>query len=84
VKYGFIREYAGRWPVVHLCRLLEVQRSAYYDWRDQPGKVIPPQELELRRRMKELFRASRDSLGNRTPSAEVARGRLFQPPRPAC
>jgi len=66
VKYGFIREHAQRWPVLHLCRLLEVQRSAYYDWRDQPGKVIPVQELAMRRRMKELFAASRSSLGSRT------------------
>ena len=66
MKYGFIRNHAGRWPVVHLCRLLGVQRSAYYDWRDRPGKVIPPQELALWRRMKALFRASRDSLGSRT------------------
>ena len=66
MKYGFIREHAQHWPVVHLCRLLEVQRCAYYDWRDQPGKVIPVQELALRRRMKELFIASRGSLGSRT------------------
>lgn len=66
MRYGFIRDHAGRWPVVHLCRLLGVPRSAYYDWRDQPGRVIPPQELALRRRMKALFRASRDSLGSRT------------------
>jgi len=66
VKYGFIRDYARRWPVVHQCRLLGVQRSAYYDWRDRPCKIIPPEELALRRRMKELFRASRDSLGSRT------------------
>jgi len=66
VKYGFIREHAKRCPVVHQCRLLGVQRSAYYDWRDRPCKVIPAEELVLRRRMKELFRASRDSLGSRT------------------
>jgi putative transposase len=66
VKYGFIREHAQRWPVLHLCRLLEVQRSAYYDWRDQPGKVIPARELAIRQRMKELFAASRSSLGSRT------------------
>ena len=66
MKYGLVRDYAGCWPVVHLCRLLGVQRSAYYDWRDRPGKIIPPQELALRRRMKALFAASRDSLGSRT------------------
>jgi transposase InsO family protein len=71
VKYGFIREHAKRWPVIHLCRLLGVQRSAYYDWRDRPGTVIPPQELALRRRMKELFRASRDSLGSRTMARKL-------------
>ena len=38
----------------------------YCDWRDKPCKVIPPEELALRRRMKALFRASRDSLGSRT------------------
>ena len=66
MKYGFIREHAKRWQVIHQCRLLGVHRSAYYDWRDQPFKVIPPEELALRRRMKELFKASRDSLGSRT------------------
>ena len=66
MKYGFIRDHARRWPVVHQCRLLGVQRSAYYDWRSQPCKVIPPEELALRQRMKGLFKASRDSLGSRT------------------
>ena len=62
----FLGSTSGNWPVAHLCRLLGVPRSDYYDWRDQPGRVISPQELALRRRMKELFRASRDSLGSRT------------------
>ncbi len=66
MKYSFIREHAGHWPVNMLCRMLDVKRSAYYDWRDRPAKVIPPEELTLRRHMKALFAASRDSLGSRT------------------
>jgi transposase InsO family protein len=66
VKYGFIRDQANDYPVNMLCRLLSVQRSSYYDWRGRPGKVIPPEALALRRRMKALFAASRDSLGSRT------------------
>ena len=66
MKYAFIQEQAERWPVVHLCRLLGARRSTYYEWRSQPGTVIPPEELALRQRMKALFRASRDSLGSRT------------------
>lgn len=66
MKYGFIREHARHWPVTQLCWQLGVQRSAYYDWRNQPGQVISPRELVLRRRVKALFAASRGSLGSRT------------------
>ena len=66
MKYAFIQDHARRYPVKLLCRLLSVQRSAYYDWRDRPCKVIPPEELALRRRMKVLFAVSRGSLGSRT------------------
>lgn len=66
MKYGFIREHENHWPVVHQCRLLGVQRSAYYDWRNRPGKVIPPEEMALRQRMKELFVLSRKNLGSCT------------------
>ena len=65
VKYDFIGTHANDFPVKLLCRQLGVQRSAYYDWRAQPGKLIAPEELALRRRMKELFAASRGSLGSR-------------------
>jgi transposase InsO family protein len=66
VKYAFIRQHSNDFAVKDLCRMLRVQRSAYYDWRAHPGKVVPPQELALRRRMRALFAASRDSLGSRT------------------
>jgi transposase InsO family protein len=45
--------------------MLSVQRSAYYDWRAEPCKIFAPEELALRRRMKEMFAASRGSLGSR-------------------
>lgn len=66
MKYGFIREQAGRYPVKLLCQMLDVRRSAFYEWRDRPRKVIAEDELALRRCMKELFAASRGSLGSRT------------------
>lgn len=66
MKYGFIRDQAKAYPVNLLCRMLSVQGSAYYAWRDRPGKLVGPEELALRRRMKALFAASRGSLGSRT------------------
>lgn len=65
MKYGFIQDYAASYPVTMLCRLLSVQRSAFYDWQTQPVKLIGADELALRRRMKALFAASRGSLGSR-------------------
>ena len=44
---------------------MKVSKSAYYDWCKRPAKVFSARELELRRRMKELFKSSRSSLGSR-------------------
>ena len=71
MKYGFIQRHAQSYPINMMCRLLNVHRSAYYHWRSQPCRVIPPEELALRRRMKELFTASRESLGSRMMSKNL-------------
>jgi putative transposase len=57
--------------VNHLCRLLGVARSAYYSWRRRPAKIIGPEELALRRRMKVFFAESRGSLGSRMMTANL-------------
>ena len=66
MKYAFIRKQAEACPVKLLCQKLGVTRSAYYDWRDRPGRVIPAEKLILRQRMKALFKTSCDSLSSRT------------------
>jgi len=66
VKYAFINERSGRYPVAMLCRVTGVSRSPYYAWKARGAKIIPLEEWVLRRRMRELFTASRASLGSRT------------------
>jgi putative transposase len=44
---------------------MQVSKSAYYAWTVRPATLISADELHLYRRAKELFRASRDSLGSR-------------------
>ena len=44
---------------------MQVGTSAYYDWNKRPGKLISADVLHLYRRMKALFKRSRDSLGSR-------------------
>lgn len=48
-----------------MCRVMKVSKSADYDWCKRPGKMIDAQELQLRRWMKELFKASGASFGSR-------------------
>lgn len=48
-----------------LCRVMQVSRAGYYTWCKRPAKLITANELQLYRRMKVLFKASRNSLGSR-------------------
>jgi putative transposase len=44
---------------------MKLSKSAFYAWKARPAKLITAQELQLYRRTKELFNASRQSLGGR-------------------
>ena len=48
-----------------LCRVMAVSPSAYYDWAKRPALLIDADTLHLYRRAKQLFAASRNSLGSR-------------------
>ena len=65
MKFVFIRDKSSNFPVRKLCSVMQVSKSAYYDWLNRPAKVISAEELHLRRRVKTLFERSRDSLGSR-------------------
>ena len=65
MKYRFIQENTGHYPVRILCRVMRVSRSAFYAWKARPARIITAEELHLYRRAKALFSASRESLGSR-------------------
>ena len=44
---------------------MKLSKSAFYAWKARPAKLITAQELQLYRRTKDLFNASRQSLGSR-------------------
>ncbi len=44
---------------------MEVSTSAYYTWKKRPGQLVSANVLHLNRRMKALFKQSRNSLGSR-------------------
>jgi len=44
---------------------MQVSTSAFYAWLKRPAEIISADELHLYRRMKQLFKKSRESLGSR-------------------
>ena len=65
MKFEFIQDQSPRFTVVMLCRVMQVSCSAYYSWTSRPGPKLEAEDLRLFRRMKALFKQSRDSLGSR-------------------
>ncbi len=65
MRFAYIQSQEEGYPTTLLCKTMQVSPSAYYDWRQRPARLIDPEELNLYRRAKSLFQASRNSLGSR-------------------
>ena len=65
MRFAFIQSQEEGYPTTMLCKTMQVSPSAYYDWKQRPARLISPEELNLYRRAKWLFQASRNSLGSR-------------------
>lgn len=65
MKFQLIAEHKHELSVKRLCQLTGVSRSGFYAWSNRPAKVISYEELMLYRTAKQLFNASRQSLGSR-------------------
>jgi transposase InsO family protein len=62
--YPFIEaEKAGQGNVAKACELLEVSRSAFYDWRQHRPSARQLADEALGERIEEIFRASRGTYG---------------------
>lgn len=64
MKYAFIREQAGCFPVRLMCRVLGVSHSGYYDWRDRPESARAAANRQLLvevRRLHASWRSLRQS-----------------------
>jgi transposase InsO family protein len=65
VKFTFIAEHAAEYPVKTMCRVLEVSRAGYYEWKGRAGVARQSQgELKLRVHVRAVFRKSRGTYGS--------------------
>lgn len=63
MKYAFIRDHAGMHSVQRLCTMMEVSRSAYYDWRVRPESRRSREDRALAGELTALHYEMRQSYG---------------------
>lgn len=55
MRFRFIAENANRWPVVVMCRVLEVSESGFYEWRAKPPSRRDTEDTRLRPLIRQIF-----------------------------
>jgi len=75
VTFAWIEERRAEWPVMHMCRVLEVSRSGFYAWRSREPSETEVRREELIEQVKEIHVEVKGRYGSPRMHAElVARG----------
>ena len=65
MKYAWIQEQHTEFSVSSLCRILEVSRSGYYEWRGRPPSPQADTEQQLEAKGQQYFAQGRGLYGTR-------------------
>ena len=66
MKYAWIREFEGVFPIFSMCRVLQVSRSRYYYWRKNPLSERAAQNAALTEEVEAAFVEGRRNYGARS------------------
>jgi putative transposase len=76
MKFTFIRQHREEFPVVDMCRVLEVSKSGFYRWARSPIGKRDRRRLELGDAVQRVHRANRGVYGSpRVHAALIEEGR---------
>lgn len=64
MKYKFIETHRVQYPISLMCRVLNVARSGYYEWRKQPLSAQKMADLLLLMHIRDIFAESRNTYGS--------------------
>lgn len=64
MKFAFIEEHLGEFPVDAACDTLDVSRSGYYAWLGRPVSVRAARRLELAEKIKAIHQENRGVYGS--------------------
>ena len=68
-----IQELCQDYPLVQLCRALEVSRSGYYRWRKSPVSARQSANLQLAQQVKAIYEAKKGAYGSPRVTQELRR-----------
>ena len=71
MRYQFIEKVKKAYPVVLLCKVLQVPRSGFYSWRSSPVSLRRKRNEELLPHVREIHRKSGGTYGTRRISREL-------------
>lgn len=71
MKYAWIKQQAAKFPVKRLCRLMNISRSAYYDWLDRSPTSTEKEDQALTEMIVKAFKKSRATYGTRRLKREL-------------
>ncbi len=72
-KYEFIDGLKYAYPIVCMCRWIEVSRAGFYEWRDRPASATAERRAALTALVIEIFDDSEQTYGYRRVHAELGR-----------
>lgn len=64
MRYGCIERHRGEFPVVLMCRVLQVTRSGFYAWRTREPSARARQDQRLRIEVRVIHQAARGCYGS--------------------
>ena len=65
MKYAWIQQQQAQFSISSMCRLLEVSRSGYYEWRGRPSRTRPEADQAVEAKVKYYFAQGRGTYGTR-------------------
>jgi putative transposase len=71
VRFAFVREHCGQFPVRLMCRTLNVSPAGYYAWSKRPRSKRSERQMKLKEQIREAHEHSRRTYGSPRITAEL-------------
>src|SRR2546421_4648528 len=71
MRFAFIKQHRGNWPLRVICRILQVSRSGFYAWRNHSMSQREKRSSDLLEKIKAVHQHSRLTYGSPRVTAQL-------------